>query len=72
VAEDYRSVLSQMGYTVISTTSRPAMGSSGQTIITYKPENQSQARLLARHLPGQRVLNSTTENLPAGAVVTIR
>jgi hypothetical protein len=72
VAEDYRAVLSQMGYQVLSVQDRPAQGGQGETVISYRKGSQGQVSALARRLPGRRVMNATTEDLPAGAVVTIR
>jgi hypothetical protein len=71
VGENYWTVLSQIGYQVIGVTdgiSQP----TGQTIITYQRGHKSQAQVLARRLPGQKVMVQAEGSLPAGAVVTIR
>ncbi|MDR1656073.1 MAG: LytR C-terminal domain-containing protein [Deltaproteobacteria bacterium] len=72
VGEDYRSVLSQMGYTVVAVSSRNPSGGAGQTEIAYRPDQRGQVQLLSRHLPGHKILNPTDQNLPAGALVIIR
>ncbi|MDR0622108.1 MAG: LytR C-terminal domain-containing protein [Deltaproteobacteria bacterium] len=72
VGEDYRMVLSRMGYRVVSVTSRGPSGTGGQTVITYQSGRQGQAKALARRLPGPRQLVASREALPAEAVVIIR
>jgi hypothetical protein len=72
VAEDYRTVLSQIGYRVLSVSDRSPSGQGGQTVITYQSGYQSQARALARRLPGPRQLVASSEPLPAEAVIIIR
>jgi hypothetical protein len=72
VGEDYRMVLSRMGYQVVSVTERGPSGAGGQTVITYQSGQQSQARALARRLPGPRQLVASREPLPAQAVIVIR
>jgi pyruvate/2-oxoglutarate dehydrogenase complex dihydrolipoamide acyltransferase (E2) component len=72
VGEDYRMVLSRMGYKVVSVTERGPSGAGGQTVITYQSGQQSQARALARRLPGPRQLVASQDSLPAEAVIVIR
>jgi hypothetical protein len=72
VGEDYRLVLSRMGYKVVSVTERSPSGQGGGTVIAYRSGRQSQARALARRLPGPRQLEPSREALPAEAVVVIR
>jgi hypothetical protein len=72
VAEDYRSVLSQMGYRVVSVQDRPPQGLAKETVISYRGESRGQAQALAQRLPGKRIMQPTSESLPAGAVVIVR
>jgi hypothetical protein len=72
VGEDYRAVLSQIGYRVLSVSEGAPGGQPGQTIITYQSGRQGQARALARRLPGPRHLVASSAPLPAEAVVVIR
>jgi hypothetical protein len=72
VAEDYRSVLSQMGYRVLSVQDRAPQGGAGETVIAFNGASRGQASALARRLPGRRVMRPTSEDLPAGAVVIVR
>jgi hypothetical protein len=72
VGEDYRLVLSRIGYNVLAVSERGLSGNSGQTVITYQSGRQGQARSLARRLPGPRRLEASSGPLPAEAVVIIR
>jgi hypothetical protein len=72
VGEDYRMVLSQMGYDVVSVSDGAPSGAGGQTVISYAAGQRGQASALARRLPGQRRLVASSSPLPAGAVVYIR
>lgn len=58
VGQQYRSVLAQMGYKVVSAgEGRPGRGPAGQTVINYRPGLKAQAQAVARHLPGKKVLS---------------
>jgi hypothetical protein len=70
VGQNYQAVLSSMGYQVIGVTDGPTQP-TGQTIVSYQSGSQSQARALARRLPGKVILQASG-NLPAAAMVTIR
>jgi hypothetical protein len=72
VGEDYRLVLSRMGYQVVSVSERELSGAAGQTVITYQNGRQSQALALARRLPGQRSVVASSVPLQAEAMVIIR
>jgi hypothetical protein len=72
VGEDYRIVLSQIGYNIIYVSERNPSGNLGETVIAYQSGRQSQASALARRLPGPRKLVASTTPLPAEAVVVIR
>jgi hypothetical protein len=72
VGEDYRLVLSQIGYDVVSVSDRSPSGPLGETTITYQSDSRGQASALARRLPGQRKLLASASPLPAQAVVVIR
>ncbi|MDR1110903.1 MAG: LytR C-terminal domain-containing protein [Deltaproteobacteria bacterium] len=72
VGEDYRAVLSQIGYRIVSVSDRQPSGNAGQTVIAFAAGRQAQARALARRLPGTRQLVASQEPLPADAVVIIR
>lgn len=57
VGQQYRSVLAQMGYKVVSVgEGRPGRGPAGQTVINYRPGLKAKAQAVARHLPGKKVL----------------
>jgi hypothetical protein len=56
IGEQYRSVLTQMGYRVLSVGNGPASGGSGQTVIKYRPGSRAGALAVSRHLPGRKVL----------------
>jgi hypothetical protein len=71
VGENYRAVLSSMGYRVIGVTDGPSQP-GGQTVIAYQDGRLSQAQALARHLPGQRVVVKGSQGQSAGAVVYVR
>jgi hypothetical protein len=65
--------LAEIGYVVISSTQGvPAPGAEQKTLITYQAGKESQARALARRLPGNKELALSREPLPAEAVVRIR
>ncbi|MDR1308722.1 MAG: LytR C-terminal domain-containing protein, partial [Deltaproteobacteria bacterium] len=67
VGEDYRAVLSQIGYRIVSVSDRQPSGTAGQTVIAFAAGRQAQARALARRLPGTRQLVASQEPLPADA-----
>jgi hypothetical protein len=72
-AENYRSVLSSIGYDVVSIAERPSSApGSRQTVISYEPGKEAQARALARRLPGDKSVTASREPLPAQAIVIIR
>lgn len=57
IGEVYRSVLSKMGYNIISVGNKPSGGtSSGRTVINYNSNAKAKAQAVARHLPGQKSL----------------
>lgn len=57
VGQQYRSVLAQMGYKVVSVgEGQPGRGPAGQTVINYRPGLKAKAQAVARHLPGKKVL----------------
>lgn len=57
VGQQYRSVLAQMGYKVVSVgEGQPGRGAMGQTVINYRPGLKAKAQAVARHLPGKKVL----------------
>ena len=57
VGELYRSVLSKIGYKVVSVgNSPPSGGQTGRTVINYRPGAKAKAQTVARHLPGKKVL----------------
>lgn len=69
----YRSVLSQMGYSIASVETRPpAAAPSGQTIITYRPGARARARGVAAHLPGRKTLVEAPGALPTEIVILLR
>ncbi|MDR1050337.1 MAG: LytR C-terminal domain-containing protein [Deltaproteobacteria bacterium] len=72
VGEDYRQVLSQIGYDVVYVADRVPSGAAGQTVVAYRSGRRGQASALARRLPGKRSLVAGSEQLPAEAVVVIR
>jgi hypothetical protein len=72
VGEDYRVVLSQIGYNIVSVSERSPSGNAGTTVITFQPGRQGQASALARRLPGNRQLVASSSPIPAEAVVIIR
>ncbi len=73
VGDTYRSVLSRMGYRVVSVTApkKRRGGAGGQTVITYRPGYYSQAQAVARHLPGEKVLVEGAGGAGAGSQITI-
>jgi hypothetical protein len=71
-SESYRQVLSQIGYTVISSSQGPPTSQPGKTTILYQAGQDAQARALANRIPGRTELKASSEPLPAGAIVTIR
>jgi hypothetical protein len=72
-AENYRSVLATIGYDVVSIAERPSSApGSRQTVISYEPGREAQARALAGRLPGDKSVTASREPLPAQAIVIIR
>ncbi|MDR2459206.1 MAG: LytR C-terminal domain-containing protein [Deltaproteobacteria bacterium] len=71
-AENYRAVLSAIGYNVISVIDRANTTGEHKTLITYLPSKESQARALANRLPGAKELRASNDILSAEAVVIIR
>jgi hypothetical protein len=72
-AENYRAVLSAVGYRVVSVAERPSSApGSRQTVVAFVPGKEAQARALARRLPGYKAVTASREPLPAQAVVIIR
>ena len=55
VGEIYSSVLSKMGYSIISVGNNPSGTTpSGRTVINYKSGSKAKAQAVARHLPGRK------------------
>jgi hypothetical protein len=71
ITEDYRTVLNQMGYKVVSAGQRPPQGPPGETVVAYGAGKRAQAAALARRLPGRRSLMPSS-GIEADAVVVIR
>ncbi len=70
--EAYRSVLSQMGYTIVSTETRAsAAAPTGHTIISYRPGLKARANAVARHLPGRKTLMESA-GLPTEIAIFLR
>jgi hypothetical protein len=71
-AESYRAVLSSIGYRVLSVSQRQnSSPGNRQTVIAYGPGKESQARALARRIPGEKIM-AKGDGLPADTVVIIR
>jgi hypothetical protein len=72
-AQNYGAVLSSIGYDVVSIAERPSSSpGSRQTVVTFEPGKEGQARALANRLPGDKALTASREPLPAQAIVIIR
>ncbi len=72
VGEQYRSVLSQMGYQVVSVSQASAgSGPAGRTVVSYRPGLKAKAQALARHLPGRTVLVETKKGQASEIVVQL-
>jgi hypothetical protein len=72
-AENYRAVLSSVGYEVVSVSERSnSSPGSRQTVVSYMPGKAAQAKALAGRLPGSKAVVASGEILPAEAVVIIR
>jgi hypothetical protein len=71
--EIYRSVLSQMGYTIVSAETRqPVAAPTGQTIISYRPGARAKARGVAAHLPGRKTLVEAPAAMPTEISILLR
>ncbi|UQZ89433.1 hypothetical protein C4J81_09570 [Deltaproteobacteria bacterium Smac51] len=71
--EIYRSVLSQMGYTIVSVETRaPVAAPTGQTVISYRPGLKAKAQAVASHLPGRKVLVESPGGLSTDISILLR